>query len=853
MKAINLKCDRLVSPIGIPVHKPVLSWTCEGGIKQTAYRIRTYANDKLVLDTGEVSSDSMSVVSPYGGKARERIKWDITLCDENGIWGEENASAYEYGLTKDLIKASWINPELSTDKEKRMPASVLKKEFNIDKIDETNHFRLYITCHGLYEACINDTRVGSFVLAPGIDDYNKRLQVQCYDVTNLLKAGKNTILVTLGDGLYRGNTGIDGTPNLFGTDISLLCQLEADGKPIVVSDSSWKASQSGPVRENDTELGVTINAGMEKISDWHEVKTESFGFDNLVMTDTVPILEHEKFEGRLITTPNGETVIDYGQNLAGYSVVTVNAKAGQKITLWHGETLDENGNFTQSNFDPGARNKNGGIPQKLTFICKNGKNTFHPKFCIFGFRYAKVETDIDLSTASFTAVSVYSDMEQTGFFSCGNDDVNKLFSNSLWSMRSNFCDIPTDCPTRERAGWTGDAGVFAPTAVFLSDCYPVLRKWLSNLRLEQKENGIVPNIAPVNNSGGIITKIIRGSAGWGDASVIVPWVLYKTYGDETILLENYDMMKKWMLFCKKRASSTRFKNRKNPYHKYLVDKGFHFGEWLEPDISSIDTMRSNMKNGSPEVATAYFFLSSSILSRIAKILGNDDDSEEFAEFAKAAKQAYLFTCTDNGEIHSDRQCNYVRPIAFNLLDDEQAKAACDKLSELIKKNDYHLNTGFLSTPFLCSVLADNGHADTAYRLLLNDTCPGWLYAVKKNATTIWETWDGTREDGTVHDSFNHYSYGSISGWLFDGVCGINLDGKAFRIQPAINPALKFAKAKWKSPIGTVESLWEFKEGNVYFSFSIPANTSAVIILPDGVKREVTAGTYEFKLTEEQCK
>ena len=208
--------------MGIPVHKPVLSWICEGGIKQSAYRIKTYANDQLVLDTGEVCSNSMSTVSGYEGKPRERIQWSISLRDENGMWGEESISHYEYGLTKDLIKASWINPELATDKEKRMPASVLKKEFTLDKIGEASHARLYITCHGMYEACLNGNRIGSFVLAPGMDDYNKRLQMQCYDITSLLKEGKNTLLVTLGDGLYRGNTGIDGTPNLFGTDISLL-------------------------------------------------------------------------------------------------------------------------------------------------------------------------------------------------------------------------------------------------------------------------------------------------------------------------------------------------------------------------------------------------------------------------------------------------------------------------------------------------------------------------------------------------------------------------------------------------------------------------------------------------------
>ena len=567
----------------------------------------------------------------------------------------------------------------------------------------------------------------------------------------------------------------------------------------------------------------------------------------LCASDNVPVLEQERLEGKLIITPNGETVIDFGQNLAGYTELTVKAKAGQKLVLWHGETLDENGNFTQSNFDPGERNKNGGIPQKLEYICKDGTNTYKPHFCIFGFRYAKVETDVDLTDASFTAIAVYSQMDQTGEFRCGNADVNRLFLNSLWSMRSNFCDIPTDCPTRERAGWNGDAGAFTPTGVFLMDCYQVLRKWLAECRLAQKEDGLMANIAPVNNSGSMISNMLQGSSGWGDACILVPWALYEAYHDPTILEENYEMMARWMSFVEKRAQKTRIQNLGNPYKKYLVDEGFHFGEWLEPDVSSMDTMKKTMMMGAPEVATAYYFRSASLMAQIASLLGKEEDAKKYSVIAKNAKKAYRYTCTKDGKITSDRQCEYVRPIAFGLLDGEEVQRAADDLDRLVRNNHDHLNTGFLSTPYLCQVLAENNHADTAYRLLLQEECPSWLYAVKKGATTIWETWDGIRPDGTVHDSFNHYSYGAISGWLFGGVCGILLKAGKLRIRPCPGRELGFAEGKWNSPEGMIRSAWSYEDEKLVLDFSVPI--PALIELPNGESHRVSKGDYHYELLQ----
>ena len=736
-------------------------------------------------------------------------------------------------------QARWIDPELPHEKAERQPASVLRRAFTLE---ETENAVLYITCHGLYEARINGRRVGDFVLAPGVGDYTKRLTVQAYAVSELLRKGENELTVTLGDGWYRGNNGIDGISCLYGEDLALLCQLELDGKPVLCSDESWQASQEGPTRLNDLEKGEEYDARRERIASWHGVTVRHFGYTNLAPTESVPILEQERFPGTLLTTPNGETVLDFGQNLAGYTELRLTAKAGQKITLWHGETLDENGNFTQKNFDPGDRNKNGGIPQRLDYICKDGENVWKPRFSIFGFRYAKVETEIDLTDAAFTAVAVYSQMPQTGFFSCGNADVNQLFRNSLWSMRSNFCDIPTDCPTRERAGWTGDAGAFTPTAVYLMDCYPVLRKWLGECRLAQGTDGLVQNIAPKNDAGGMISNMLQGSAGWGDACVLVPWALYQAYGRREILEENYDMMCRWLGYCEKRAGKTRPHNLLNPYHKYLVDQGFHFGEWCQPDVDNTDAMKKTMMFGAPEVATAYYFRSASLLSRIAGILGRPEDEKRFREIAENARLAYRRCCLKNGQIKSDRQCEYVRPIAFGLLDGDEVQAAADALNELVVKNGYHLNTGFLSTPDLCRVLAENGHANTAYMLLLQTDCPGWLYAVKKGATTIWETWDGVREDGSVHDSLNHYSYGAISGWLFSGVCGIRLEAGKLTIRPCPDPALGYADAAWRSPVGTIRSAWEYREGKLLFDFALPV--PATIELPNGKRYETTGEVHD---------
>ncbi len=844
MKAIRLRCEQMENPLGIDVQHPCLSWICQEGIRQTAYEVEAKTGEDVIYKSGKVASDSMNVMLDADLASRQQVVWHVRLWDEKDVCGEWSQDArFEMGLTQtDQFAAKWINPEGQINTDEMQPVSYLRKTFTFD--GEVKDARAYVSAHGIYEVKINGKRVSDFVLAPGTSSYDKQMPYQTYDVTDLLENGENTITAEVADGWYRSYSGVDGDRNLFGTELAFFFQLENDGQVICATDETWEASQAGPLRQADMQMGEIYDANQEEITDWHSVSVVDADNTLFKATNSVPIQEHEHFEGKIITTPNGETVIDYGQNLAGYICFSLEAHEGDRLVLTHGETLDENDNFTAENFQDRKRHKGGGTEQKVTFICKEGTNTYHTKFSIWGFQYAKVETDIDLSTAHFESIAVYSAMEQIGHFSCGNADVNQLVHNSIWSQKSNFCDVPTDCPTRERAAWTGDAGVFVDTGIFLEDCYSIFRKWLGECRLMQYDDGKLANIAPLNSKPSFFSGLLSGSTGWGDASIIVPYALYKRYDDVRILEENYDMMKKWYGFLEDRAKKKDIKKifkKKSPYRDYTIETGIDYGEWCEPGVDSASLMGKTPVDS----ATAYFAHSGKMLSEIAQILGHEDEAKHYAEVSEKATLAFRDAATENGRITGERQAPYVRAIAFDLLTEENKKQAVEDLNALVVKNDYHLNTGFLSTPFLCQVLAENGHTDTAYRLLLQDTAPSWLYEVKKGANTIWETWDGINEKGEVHASLNHYSYGAICGWLFGGVCGIHLENKHVTIHPYPDASLGYAHADYISPVGKIVSDWKYEGDAIHYTFEIPANVTAEICLEDGQKVTLEAGKHEI--------
>ncbi len=880
MRAIELKTEYMKDPCGIGIARPRLSWLCAGGARQTAYEVEAVCGGKTVWSSGAVQGSAMHAELGAPLHSRDRVRWRVRLWDETGAvgpWSED--AVFEMGLLEQSdYLAQWINPELTCDPAAHKPASILRKSFAVP--EGFTSARLYITCHGLYEATLNGRRVGDFVLAPGCASYDKRLPVQTYDVTPLLRPGENTAEVTLGDGWYRSCSGVDGDRNLYGEDVALWLQLEADGKPVCLSDASWQATQDGPIRENDMQQGEVIDArlaGLET-AHWHGVKVEDFGTENLCAADCVPVTEHERFAGTLLTTPNGERVLDFGQNMAGYIEFTLTAHAGDRLTLTCGETLDEHGNFTQENFQDRKRHKEGGTRQQVVYTCKEGRNEYKTKFSIWGFRYAKIETGIDLTGARFTAIAVYSDMERLGWFECGVPEVEKLVENTLWSMRSNFCDVPTDCPTRERAAWTGDMGVFAEAGLYLADCAPVVRKWLGECRLNQYPDGKVANIAPKNNRPTFTTELLAGSVGWGDAAILVPWALYRRTGDERFLAENYDMMRRWYAYLEGRAGQKQSAappdlnaipeqyramlkslppqaldemmkkfappsaSEANPYEEYAITTGTDYGEWCEPDVDAV----GGMGKPQPKVATAYYAHSGALLARISGIMGDPDAAAHYQKTATGAKNAFHWLAARDGRIDSDRQAEYVRAIDFDLLSEAEKRRAAADLNDLVVRCGYHLNTGFLSTPALCPVLAKYGYTETAYRLLLQDTLPSWLYEVRHGATTIWEEWDGVNEKGEVKASLNHYSKGAVCGWLFAGVCGIRVEGDTVTIAPQPHPLLGRARARYRSPLGEVESGWEYAaDGGVRYTVTVPANATAELRLPGGAVHTLRPGTWTF--------
>ncbi|MBD5549735.1 MAG: family 78 glycoside hydrolase catalytic domain [Lachnospiraceae bacterium] len=856
MKATRLRTNHIKNPLGIDIRQPVLSWIVSEGISQGAYEVSAYCDRARVWSTGKVNSPQMQVKYEGPAKSRARIIWKVTVWDEKDLQGEESAEAYfEYAfLERTDFKAAWINPEIADiNPEDRQPASYLVKEFDLHNIGGTGkgnevsgggNARIYASAHGVYSLRMNGRRVTGNVLSPGTSEYWFRMPYQTFDVTGYLADGKNKIEVILGDGWYRGCNGNTGTRNVFGKSLAFWMQLEVDGKTVAVTDESWQASQDGPVYFNDIQLGEKVDARKEP-NIFHPVKVEDIGCETMLCTNSVPVLEKEQFRAKLIKTPDGGQVLDFGQNMSGYVSFRLQAKAGQKIKMTHGEYLDAGGNFSDENLKTIGRKEE--LHQVIEYTCKEGENVYCPSLCIFGFQMVRVETDIEIDGSEFIAHAVYSDIRQTADFVCDNELVNRLVRNTVWSQKSNFVDIPMDCPQRERSGWAGDAGVFADTGITLMDGYPVFRRWLDEMKVDQYEDGRVYNFAPrrspVKNK---FDEAYDGSCAWGDAVIIIPYAMYQLTGDEDILRENYDMMKRWIDYVEKKGHKHRFFNRfrKNPYKNYVIDTGIHWGEWLEPDIPMQESVKAMLLHGVPDIATAYYAYSSKMMAEIADILGRTEDAGHYKELAENATKAYNFLEVKDGHISSDRQCRYVRPLYMGLLSEKDARTAAKDLNDLVIRNNYHLNTGFLTTPWLCQVLADYGYVETAYKVLLQEDTPGWLFAVKNGATTIWESWEGHFGDIGVA-SLNHYSKGAVVSWLIGGICGIHVQGQEITIQPKPCRLMKYAESTFDSPAGMVKSRWEYRGEQVEYTVEIPANTRARFIAPDGTERELQVGLNKF--------
>lgn len=859
IKVGQLWVENKANPVGVAVVHPRLTWSIRSDgydVKQTAYEVRVATSKanvlkgkKLVWKSGKVNSDK-SVHIDYEGEDLASVTkyyWQVKVWDNQGHASEwsEPGSWLTGQMTKSEWTAKWIEPGF--EEEPSLPSPLLRKEFISKK--KVASATITMTAHGLYEAFMNGKKVGDAYLTPGWTSYNKRLQYQTYDVTDLLKSGDNAIGVSLGNGWYRGALAWGDNRNIYGNTLAVLFQLEityTDGShQEVISDDSWKSS-TGKIRYAEIYNGETIDARKEKTGwktagyqakDWSPVKVKDYGYENLVTTQNELVKKHETFHPvKVITTPKGEKVIDFGQNLVGWVVSSLQGKAGDTITISHAEVLDKEGNFYTENLRAAKA-------QDHYILKGNGKEEFEPHFTWHGFRYIKVEgLKGKLNPADFTAVTLYSAMPQTGHFSSSDTLINQLQHNIEWGLNGNFLDVPTDCPQRdERLGWTGDAQVFSRTASFIRNVNSFFDKWMKDVAADQFKDGRVSHVVP-----NVLGKDAGGSSGWADVATIIPWNMYLAYGDRQILQTQYPSMKAWLDYIKGVSKDN------------LWNSGFNFGDWLFYSVNDDNAGRSAVTN-QYLIAQCFYAHSTQLLINAAKVLGKTKDVQFYTDLLKKIKTAFVREyMTPGGRLVSSTQTAYVLALSFDMLPEDYRAQAADRLVDNIKRYGNHITTGFLGTPYIAEVLTRFGHSDVAYTLLLQKTYPSWLYPVTMGATTIWERWDGEKPDSTFEtptmNSFNHYAYGAIGDWMYRDMVGLDTyaDGvgyKHIKVQPHIGGGLTFAEASQLTYYGTVANSWKVSGNKLTMKVAIPVNTSATVFVPTNSSASVRCNGKDLKSIE----
>ena len=830
------------SPIGLDLKRPRFTWKLisDGqNVKQESYQIIVSSSGTVFWDTGRIKSDQ-SVLIEYKGEDLSPMTVytiEIKSWDNNGETAVRESN-FETGLMGNF-RAVWITHDLPDDNE---ACPVFKKEFTCKK--EIVSARIYSTALGIYDLEINGKRVSDEYFSPGWTSYNNRLQYQTYNVMDMLGTD-NELKATIANGWYKGNLAYEGRKNIYGDKAALLLELHVtysdDTKDIIMTDGSWMYA-TGEVRYSEIYHGETIDKTFEPDT-WLYAQTYDHGKDMIIAQESEPVRITKRIPAvELITTPKGEKVIDFGQNLTGFVEFVCECDRGTELILKHAEVLDKDGNFYLENIRAAKATDR--------YITNGQIDIYRPRFTFHGFRYAMIEGNknkIDLSR--IRACVLHTDMKETGTFECSNELVNQLQHNIQWGQRGNFLDIPTDCPQRdERLGWTGDAQVFASTAAYNFDTALFFTKWLKDLAADQGENGEVPFVIPdalIRNDGKV-----PSSAAWGDAAVIVPWIVYKTYGDIKVIENQYKSMKAWVDYLASEAG-----------HTYLWKNGSHFGDWLGLDMEQYFTFQRfsvDASTGSTDkhyIASAFFAYSTEILINAAEATGRHDDVRKYRKLhkniVKAFQNEYM---TPNGRLVCETQTGLLLALKFNLVDEKNKEAIADRLVKNIKRHNMQMVTGFVGASYLCPVLTETGHHDIAGQLLLQTKYPSWLYPVTKGATTIWERWNGIKPDGTFENpemnSFNHYAYGAIGDWMYKKVLGISEiepGYKKIKISPMPISGLEYAKGSYETPYGPVSVSWKREGDSFIIDVDIPVNTEAMIEFPSsrpGVN--VGSGKYHFE-------
>jgi len=856
ISSVKLQVEHRSDTFGIGTDHPRLSWIVETDIRgwqQSGYKIEEYdADGKLINQTGQIKTEqSVLVPWPFAPLvSRERVSIRAR------VWGKDGSASgwselvhLETGLlsTSDW-DARFISPTWEEDTARSNPSPYLRREFELRA--EIKSARLYITCLGLYEAQLNGQVVGDHAFSPGWTVYDERLRYQTFDVTDMLKEGRNAIGAVLGDGWFRGRIGFaKGRRNIYGEHLALLAQLEVqytDGSSerILTDDAqAWRAA-TGPILMNSIYDGETYDARLEHSgwtlpgfddSDWSGVRAVEWDLKTLEAPLGPPVRRTETVAPVSITkSPSGKTLLDFGQNLVGRLSISVKGNAGHTVTLRHAEVL-ENGEL-------GTRPLRFAEATDRYTLRGGDTETWEPRFTFHGFRYVEVnDWPGELNLQDITAIVLHSDLERTGWFETSNPLLNQFHQNVVWGMRGNFLDVPTDCPQRdERLGWTGDLEVFSPTASFLYDVSGFLQSWLKDLAVEQRKfGGAVPPVIP-----NALGSNFGAAAAWADAATIVPWVMYQRFADVGILADQFESMCAWVDHVASVAGESR-----------LWDKSFQFGDWLDP--TAPPDKPAQARTDKAIVATAYFVHSANLVVKAAEVLGHTEEQKKYLALAAEARAAFVREyVTPSGRMMSDAETAYALAIAFDLLTTAaQRQRAGDRLNELVRESGYHIRTGFVGTPIICDALCSTGHYVAAYRLLLQQECPSWLYPVTMGATTVWERWDSMLSDGSINPgemtSFNHYALGAVADWMHRTIGGLTPTEPGYRrmdICPRPGGGLTHAQARHVTPYGLAESSWQIENGKFDLNVTIPPNTTALVHLPNGEQVEVGSGKWSWSVS-----
>jgi alpha-L-rhamnosidase len=852
--------------------RPVLSWWLPtGAAAQQAYRIVTGDG----RDSDWVASSEQSyrdVPGPYTSRRTTSVQVQVRTDLGDSPLTEQVPLSVGLLAESDWT-ASWIGVHESPIPEKgKRPAYWLRTTFEAadPQGSDVTGAVLHVSALGLYEVHLNGVRVGDVELAPGWTQYAVRVPAQSYDVGPLLHPGTNVLAVLLADGWYRGQVGAPRAVDQFGTATALRLQLEAaDGSVVVAGSDRWRCSTSHILavdliagqREDRRLVDPRVHEATFDDSAWAGVQVRHV--DVAVVPAAAPAVRRAE-QLRPVSVeprPDGSFLVDLGQNINGWVRLSNLGPAGTTSTLRHGEHVGPDGDLTTEHLDVDFPI----LPERLPLgqvdvVTSSGRagDVFEPRFTTKGFRYVRVEGHPGpLGRDDVTGVVVHTDLRRTGWFACSDERVNRLHEAVVWSLRSNVVDVPTDCPQRERAPWTGDWQVFAATAACLFDVDAFTRRWLRDVMIDQLSDGKVVNTSPATPFEGARGPLgfLHGSAGWGDVVVSAPWDLWRAYGDESLLRELWPAMTAWLGFAARTASGGRHPARAAsrpepaPHEEFLWDSGFHWGEWLEPD-AEVDDFPGFLASDKSEVATAYLHRSARQTVEIGTLIGADPalvaEHRRIADGARAAWQAEFLR--PNGTLTVATQACHVRALAFGLVPDELRPAVARRLVELVADAGDHLSTGFLSTGLLLPALADNGFADTAYRLLLQDTEPSWLTMIERGATTVWERWNGVDAEGKAHHSLNHYSKGAVVSFLYGQVTGLRPTAPGYRtfdVRPMPGGGLTSAKSRHDSPYGPIEVAWRLDGGDFTLELDVPGGTTAQVTLPDGTTTTAAPGHHTW--------